>query len=140
MPSYQPDQLEDALNAARARGRIAAQAIVNSDEMLSDKAAAVMMDSPLDNLLAAHKAGFVLGLSHDGKLLFPDWQFRYDGQPFDEIAEIIAVFDKKAWEVYRFMKAEHPELNGQTGIDVMRISREPRLRPVAENWIEGGYT
>lgn len=139
MSSDRFDRLENALEAARVRGRIAVQAIVNSDEMLGEKAAAMMMDCPLENLLAAHKGGFILGLSHDGELFFPDWQFRYDGQPFDEIAEIMAIFDKRAWEVYRFMKAAHPGLNGQTGIEVMRMSRAPRLRPVAENWIEGGF-
>jgi len=134
------DRLKDALVTARARGRIAAQAILTSGEMLDEEAAALRMDCPLDSFLAAHRAGHVLGLSHDGQLLFPEWQFRYDGQPFDEIAEIIALFDKNAWEVYRFMKTEHPELNGQTGIDVMRISREPQLRPIAESWIEGDFS
>lgn len=139
MLDEEPSGLEGALKAARERGRMAMKAVVNSDEMLGEEAAALMMDCPLPNLLSAHQAGFVLGLPYGGSLFFPDWQFRYDGQPFDEIAEVITLFDKSAWEVYRFLKAEHPALDGQTGIEVMRMSREPRLRPVAENWIEGGY-
>jgi hypothetical protein len=140
MTADQLDPLDNALDAARAQGRITVQAIITSGEMLTEEAVAMKMDCPLDSLLAAHQAGFVLGLTHEGQLFFPDWQFRYDGQPFDEIAEVIAAFDNRAWEVYRFMKTEHPALNGQTGIEVMRISREPRLRPVAENWIEGGFS
>jgi hypothetical protein len=133
------DRLKDALEAARVRGRGAVLAIIQSDEMLDVEAAALMMDCSLPDLLAAHKHGFVLGLEHDGQLHVPDWQFRYDGQPFEEIADMIAVFDKRFWEIYRFMKASHPALGGMTAIDVMQMSREPRLKSVAENWIEGGY-
>lgn len=132
-------ELDEALKAARARGLAAMQVVVNSHEMLGEGAAALKMDCPLSTLLAAHQAGFVLGLPYDGRLFFPDWQFRYDGQPFEEIAEVISVFAMNAWEVYRFMKAEHPALNGRTGIEVMRMSREPWLRPVAESWKTGEY-
>ncbi len=134
-----PDELDEALKAASARGLAALHAIVNSHEMLGEDAAALKMDCPLPSLLAAHKAGFVLGLPYEGRLFFPDWQFRYDGQPFEELAEVISVFDMNAWEVYRFMNSEHPALNGRTGIEVMRMSREPWLRLVAESWKTGEY-
>ena len=134
------DELDVALSQARERGRLAVLAVISSDEMLGEEAAAIEMDCPLPNLLAAREAGFVLALPYEGQLFFPDWQFRYDGQPFEEIAEVISVFEMDAWEVYRFMKAQHPALNGRTGIEVMRISREPWLRQVAESWKIGEYS
>lgn len=139
MTSEQLANINKAMDAARARGRVAIRSILDSDEMLNDEAAALMMDCPLPSFMTAYENGFVLGVEYDGRQFFPDWQFRYDGQPFEEIAEINTIFDRRFWEIYRFMKARHPALNRHTAIDVMRMSREPRLRPVAENWIEGGY-
>ncbi len=135
------NKLSEALAAAFERGDIAARAILASDEMLSVERAAAMMDCGIDSLMRSLEKGFVLGLrTGDEPPVFPDWQFRYDGQPFDEMFEVLDEFKGSSpWEVYRFMKHRHPALAGRSGIEVLQMSREPILREVAKSWIEGAY-
>lgn len=134
-------ELHKALAAAYEHGDKAARAILASDEMLDTDRAAAMLDREVETLTLLVEKRYILALRiGDEPPVFPDWQFRYDGQPYDDMAEVLDEFrDSSPWEVYRFMKHEHPALSGRTGVEVLKMSREPILREVAKSWIEGAY-
>jgi hypothetical protein len=134
-------KLSKALAAAFERGDVAARAILASDEMLNVDRAAAMMDCSIESLMRSVDQGYLLALRIDDEpLVFPDWQFRYDGQPYDDMAEVLDEFSGSSpWEVYRFMKHQHPALSGRTGVGILKMSREPILREIAKSWIEGAY-
>jgi hypothetical protein len=134
-------KLHEALAAAYERGDKAARAVLSLDEMLSVDRAAAMMDCEIESLMRSLDKGYVLALRLDDEPpVFPDWQFRYDGQPYDDMAEVLDEFKGSSpWEVYRFMKHRHPALSGRTGIEVLQMSREPIFREVAKSWLEGAF-
>lgn len=95
-----------------------------------------MMDCEIDTTLLALSHNRIIGLtSKEGKLGFPEGQFRYDGQPYCEIQDLIEELSGSHCRAYLFLKYTHPIAGGMTGFELLKMSREPILRDIAKNWM-----
>ncbi len=109
--------------------------LLNHFEVLDEDTAALMMDCNVETLIARRRAGTVLGLQRlSGEFSYPKWQFRWDGQPFAEIADILSALDGDGWKVLQFMAWNHETLRPNSTIEWLRISREPILGELARSW------
>lgn len=106
-----------------------------TEEMLTPDRAACMMDTDLPGIERARRDGHVIG-TEDGAagFLYPDWQFRYDGQPFFDIRNVILAVGGDHGRAYEFMTSTHEELAGQTAWEYLRITRVEDLGDMAHRW------
>ena len=105
------------------------------DDMLSADHAAVKADRDLESLILMREGGGMIGLpAPDGSFVYPEWQFRYDGQPYFDLSNVNAALSDP-WLAYEFMTTAHAELGGSTGAAWIALSREENLGPVATQWL-----
>jgi len=110
--------------------------VVRQEEWLDVEGAALMMDCDIKQVLPARTAGHIVGLpSSDGSFRFPDWQFRYDGQPFPDVSNVMEAVGNDHLLAYLFMTSTHTELAGRTAEEYLRSSRSEDLADVARRWL-----
>ena len=137
LPSAEIDQ---ALGAARERGRQRAAAILDSPEMLPSHAFAERIGVSRVTVNAKRKAGQVLGLQGARRgFRFPDWQLGEDGTPFAALPEIFGRLGNSPWAVYRFLVQQHPELDGLTGKEALRRGKTEAVLAAAESIGRGDF-
>lgn len=129
-----PNDLEAALTAARARGRHRVAEILSGDDMLSADDFAALIGTSRVTVNAKRQAHQVLGLEGAKRgYRFPVWQVDENGKPF---AALPALFDRlgdSPWAVYRFLVQHHPELDGVTGREALRRGRSDAAIAAAES-------
>jgi len=99
-------------------------------ELLSAERACAMLDCnalELDSLRLSNRILAVI--DEGGNHVYPDWQFNYDGQPFDRIHDVIAYYGYDHARAYAFMEEAHESLGGRRGYEWMRMSRDHGERP-----------
>jgi hypothetical protein len=108
----------------------------DDQELLTTDAAAAIIDVDTATLSRMHSYGQVIGIAREeGLLLFPAWQFAYDGQPFHDVSNVLASLGGDHDLAYGFMNAAHPEIGGMTGIEHLRMSRTENLGTLASRWM-----
>jgi DNA-binding transcriptional regulator YiaG len=125
--------LDQALAAARERGRIRVAEIMERPEMLSADEFAALLGTTRVTVNKWRQNHKVLGL--DGATRgyrFPEWQIGGDGKPFAVLPEL---FDRLGgpWAVYRFLVQQHAELGGVTARDALRRGRNAAVLEAAES-------
>jgi DNA-binding transcriptional regulator YiaG len=126
-------ELDQALAAARERGRIRVAEIMERPEMLSADEFAALLGTTRVTVNKWRQNHKVLGL--DGATRgyrFPEWQIGGDGKPFAVLPEL---FDRLGgpWAVYRFLVQQHAELGGVTARDALRRGRNAAVLEAAES-------
>jgi hypothetical protein len=109
---------------------------VGGEDLLTEDEAAAMMDVDTAAVSRMRAAGQVIGLALEGgRVLFPAWQFTYDGQPFHDVSNVLASVGGDHDLAYGFLTASHPELGGLTAMEHMRRSRTENLGTLAARWM-----
>jgi hypothetical protein len=125
--------LEQALAAARARGRSKAAEILGRADMLSADDFARLLGTTRVTVNTKRQNGQVLGLDGAKRgYRFPDWQLDSDGKPF---AALPVLHERLggAWAVYRFLVQPHGELDGMTGLEALKRGRAEQTLAAAES-------
>jgi hypothetical protein len=105
---------------------------------LDDEGAALKIDRPVEVVHRFREAGVIFGYrTYSGEIRYPDWQFRWDGQPYDEMVDVLAALDRDQWLVLRFMLTHHAEIAPHTAAEWMKHSRTPNLGELARAWKRG---
>ncbi|MER9312225.1 XRE family transcriptional regulator [Mesorhizobium australicum] len=129
-----PDpELQHALAAARARGRLRAAEILTADDMLSAEAFAELLGTTRVTVNTKRQSGQLLGLDGAKRgFRFPVWQLDADGRPYAELAGLHERLGG-AWAVYRFLVQPHGELEGLTGRDALERGKTKAALEVAKS-------
>jgi hypothetical protein len=125
--------LEQALAAARARGRSKAAEILERPNMLSADDFARLLGTTRVTVNTKRQNGQLLGLDGAKRgYRFPDWQLDSDGKPF---AALPLLHERLggAWAVYRFLVQPHGELDGLTGREALERGRTEQAVAAAES-------
>lgn len=129
-----PDaELEQALAAARSRGRLKAAEILSGADMLNADNFAKLVGTTRVTVNAKRQNGQVLGLDGAKRgFRFPEWQLDSDGKPYAALA-ILHERLGGPWAVYRFMVQPHGELDGLTGREALEQGRAEQALEAAES-------
>ncbi len=128
------DDLEEALAAARERGRLRVAEILSAPDMLSADEFAELIGTSRVTVHAKRQNRQVLGLEGAKRgYRFPEWQVGEDGKPFPALPELFDHLGGSPWAVYRFLVQRHPELDGQTGREALRRGRGAAVIEAAES-------
>ena len=131
--SEQDADLEQALAAARARGRSKAAEILGGGDMLSADAFALLLGTTRVTVNTKRQNGQLLGLDGAKRgYRFPDWQLDTDGKPFSALPTLHERLGG-AWAVYRFLVQSHGELDGMTGREALESGRTEQALAAAES-------
>ena len=130
----QDTDLEDALAAARERGRIRVADILNGEDMLSAEAFAELLGTTRVTVNTKRQQRQVLALEGAKRgFRFPVWQVGSNGKPFAVIPDLFDRLGGDAWAVYRFLVQHHPELDGLTGREALRRGKSREVVEAAES-------
>ena len=130
--------LEQALTAARARGRLKAIEILSGEDMLNGEAFAALLGVSRATVNTKRQHQEVLALEGAKRgYRFPAWQVDQNGKPFAVIPALFECLGAGAWTVYRFLVQHHPELDGMTALEALRRGRDVEVIETAEG-IAGG--
>ena len=141
-PAQQPaaDDLEQALEAARGRGRMRATEILRGADMLSAEQFAGLIGTSRVTVNAKRQSNLVLGLDGAKRgFRFPDWQIGDDGKPFAALPGLFERLGGGPWAVYRFLVQHHPELDGLTGREALRRGKSRQALEAAESIAQGTF-
>ena len=135
-----PQDLHQALEAARARGLVQATAILSGDDMLSADQFAKLIGTSRMTVNTKRQNHQVLGLNGAKRgFRFPAWQIGEDGKPFDALPALFERLGGAPWTVYRFLIQPHPELDGLTGREALRRGRASQALEAAESIAQGNF-
>jgi hypothetical protein len=129
-----PDpELENALAAARARGRLRAADILSGADMQSAQAFAKTLGTSRVTINTKRQSGHILGLDGAKRgFRFPIWQLDAEGKPYAELATLHERLGGP-WAVYRFLVQPHGELDGLTGREALERGKVNAVLKAAES-------
>ena len=134
------DDLDRALDAARARGRLRASEILSGEEMLSADDFAELLGVSRVTVNAKRQRHEVLALEGAKRgFRFPAWQVDENGKPFDVLPRLFELLGDSPWTVYRFLVQRHPELDGARAQDLLRRGRSTAVIEAAESVAQGAF-
>ena len=134
------DDLDRALDAARARGRLRASEILGGEEMLSADDFAELLGVSRVTVNAKRQRHEVLALEGAKRgFRFPAWQVDENGKPFDVLPRLFELLGDSPWTVYRFLVQHHPELDGARAQDLLRRGRSTAVIEAAESVAQGAF-
>jgi hypothetical protein len=130
--------LENALTAARERGRNRVAEILRGNDMLNADAFAALLGTSRVTVSAKRRTRQVLGLEGAKRgFRFPKWQLGQNGKPFSALPELFDRLGDDAWAVYRFLVQRHPELDGLTGREALHQGKAKQALEAAESVARG---
>lgn len=134
------DDLEAALQAARARGRLRAADVLAEEDMLGADAFAELLGVSRVTVNAKRQRHEVLALDGARRgYRFPAWQLDQNGKPFAAIPHLFARFGDSPWTVYRFLIQRHAELEGATALEALRHGRTEQVLEAADSVATGAF-
>ena len=139
-PSEAEDEgdLEQALAAARERGRVRVAEILGGPEMLSAEALAERLGVSRVTINEKRKRLELLALEGAKRgFRFPEWQIGADGRAFAALPQLFELLGGSPWSVYRFLAQRHPELGGRSGRDALRAGDTRLVLDAAESLARG---
>jgi hypothetical protein len=126
--------LQEALKAARERGRTRVADILSSADMLSAEQFGKLIGTSRVTVNAKRQLHQILGLDGAKRgFRFPEWQIGDDGKPFSALPELFDRLGGSAWAVYRFLVQVHPELDGKSGREALARGRSAETLEAAES-------
>ena len=126
-------QLQQALAAARERGRLRAAEILGSEDMLNADAFAEVLGTSRMTVNTKRQNGQVLGLDGAKRgFRFPLWQLDAEGRPYCELPVLHERLGG-AWAVYRFLVQPHGELDGLMGREALERGMGKAVLAAAES-------
>lgn len=129
-----------AMERAEERGKHVVARILSQPDMLSSDDMKELLGVSRQTVNEQRKTGRLLGLQGDKRQFrYPRWQIGDDGRPFAEIEKLFAILDGP-WAVYNFLLREHPELDGLSGIDALRMGRGEMAIMAAESQAQGNFS
>jgi hypothetical protein len=133
-------ELDQALAAARERGRIRAAEVLSGPDMLSAEEFAELLGTTRVTVNTKRKNGQVLGLDGAKRgFRFPAWQLNADGKPYPELATLLDRLGAP-WAVYRLLVQPQGALGGLTGREALERDKGSELVATAEGIARGDFT
>lgn len=133
-------ELEDALEAARERGRLRAGQVLAGEDMLNADAFAELLGTTRVTVNAKRQSGQVLGLEGAKRgFRFPAWQVDRDGKPYPELPVLLKRLGAP-WAVYRFLVQRQGALDGMTGREALARGKGADVLAAAEGIAQGDFT
>jgi len=125
-------ELQQALSAARERGRLRVAEILAGDDMLNAEAFAEMLGTTRVTVNTWRQENKVLGLDGAKRgFRFPEWQVGSDGKPYAVLPQLHDLLGGP-WGVYRFMVQVHGALDGLTGREALRRGLTAKVLAAAD--------
>lgn len=132
-------ELDQALAAARDRGRIRAAEILSGKDMRSADELAELLHTTRVTINAKRQNGQLLGLDGAKRgFRFPVWQLDRDGKPYPELPALRERLGSP-WAIFRFLVQPHDELDGMTGREALERGEGDALLGVAESVGRGDF-
>lgn len=139
-PPAEPS-LDDALAAARDRGRLAVARILEEPEMLSADAFGDAVGVTRTTVNAWREKNEALGLQGAKRgYRFPAWQIDANGRPSKVLPRLFELLGGDAWTVYRFLVQHHGALDGLTGREALEQDRADAVLDAAEGLARGTFS
>jgi len=136
-----PDVLDLALGAAKARGAARIAEILKGPEMLSADQFADEIGATRETVNRKRRRHEILGLEGAKRgVRFPRWQLGKDGELIEGLPKLFDALGGRPWAVYRFLLQHHGELNGNTGLDIMRAGRFEDAVAAAQSASRGNFS
>ncbi len=134
------DNLDSALEAARARGSRRIADILNGAEMLSADAFAAEIGATRETVNNKRKRHEILGLEGPKRgIRFPRWQLSKSGELLPGLPQLFEALGGRPWAVYRFLLTKHAELGGKRGLHAMRSGHVSEAVEVANSIATGTF-
>ncbi len=125
-------ELQQALSAARERGRVRVAEILAGDDMLNAEAFAEMLGTTRVTVNTWRQESKVLGLDGAKRgFRFPEWQIGADGKPYAVLPQLHDLLGGP-WGVYRFMVQVHGALDGLTGREALQRGLTEKVLAAAD--------
>lgn len=125
-------ELEDALAAARERGKVSAARILAGPEMLTSDEMAVHLGVSRETVNRLRQRQELIGLQAAKRgFKYPDWQI-VNGHPLRGLPQLHGIMHNSPWAVYRFLLEEHDALGGRRALDLLRKGRLEHVLLAAE--------
>jgi hypothetical protein len=135
-----PAENDAAFAAARERGRDRVAEILERPEMLSAEAFGERLGLSRVAVNDRRQKHEFLGLEGAKRgFKYPNWQIGEDGKPFDALPTLFEKLGDSPWAVYRFLLQSHAELDGRSGLEVLKEGRSERVLDVAESISRGNF-
>src|SRR5260221_1309765 len=132
-------ELENALAAARDRGRVRAAEILAGGEMVSAQAFAELLGTTRMTINTKRQNGQLLGLDGAKRgYRFPVWQLNREGKPYPEL-QVLQERLGGSWAVFRFLVQPHGELDGLTGREALERGKSNAVLAAAESIGRGDF-
>lgn len=133
--------LEGALARAKARGATKVADILKGADMLTARAFGPLIGASHETVNAKRKRHEVLGLQGATRgLKYPRWQVTADGRDLPGLPQLFEALGDQPWTVYRFLRAQHAELGGQTAVEALKAGRVEAVVDVAKNQAAGAFS
>lgn len=137
----EPDELEVALAAARARGQAQVSEILRGEDMLTARDFGALIGASHETVNAKRKRFEVLGLEGATRgVKYPRWQVTDAGLPLPGLPQLFSTLGDQPWTVYRFLRTAHPELGGHTALDALKAGQVDAVLGVAHNQVAGVFS
>lgn len=133
-------RLDEALEAARDRGRLRSADILSRDEMLTAEAFAERLGVSRVTVNARRQKHELLALDGAKRgFRFPEWQVDDEGKAFEALPKLFELLGPSPWEIYRFLTQRHSVLNGASGKDALSRGQTTQVVQVAESVARGDF-
>jgi hypothetical protein len=134
------DRLENALEAARERGRLRSAEILDQRDMLTAEEFAARLGVSRMTVNARRQKHELLGLGGAKRgFRFPAWQVDDDGRAFDVLPKLFDMLGENPWTVYRFLTQRHSALEGVSAKDALHRGRVTQVLQAAESLSQGDF-
>lgn len=132
-------ELDQALAAARDRGRIRAAEILSGKDMRSADELAELLHTTRVTINTKRQNGQLLGLDGAKRgFRFPVWQLDHNGKPYPELPALRERLGGP-WAIFRFLVQPHDELDGLTGREALERGQGEALLAAAESVGRGDF-
>jgi hypothetical protein len=136
----EPDALDAAWAAAKARGQVKVAEILKGEDMLTARDFGPLIGASHETVHAKRRRFEVLGLEAATRgVKYPRWQVTDAGLPLPGLTQLFTVLGKQPWTVYRFLRNSHPELGGRTALDALKAGQVEAVVAVARNQVTGTF-
>lgn len=133
-------RLDEALEAARQRGRLRSADILSNDDMLTAEAFAERLGVSRVTVNARRQKHELLALDGAKRgFRFPEWQVDDEGKAFEALPRLFELLGPSPWEIYRFLTQRHSVLNGASGKDALRRGQTNQVVQAAESLARGDF-
>jgi len=138
--SSDDDRIDQALVAARERGRLLSARILEGADMLSAEDFATRLGVSRVTVNARRQKHELLAIDGAKRgFRFPSWQVDDDGKAFEIMPRLFAILGPSPWAVYRFLTQRHAVLDGLVAREALRRGRTDLVIEAAESVARGDF-